>query len=34
MNNYNSRYGAINKENGIEFYFEIQTTENKTNEKK
>ena len=32
MNNYNSKYGAINKENGIEFYFDIQTINKKTNE--
>ena len=34
MNNYHSKYGAINKENGIEFYFDIQTVSNeeKTNE--
>lgn len=25
MNNYNSKYGAVNRENGIEFYFDIQT---------
>lgn len=32
MNNYNSKYGAINKENGIEFYFDIKTTkENEEN---
>ena len=24
MNNYNSKYGAVNRENGIEFYFDIQ----------
>ena len=23
MNNYNSKYGVKNKENGVEFYFEI-----------
>ena len=34
MNNYNSKYGAINKENGIEFYFDIQTINKKTNEEK
>lgn len=26
MNNYGSKFGAINRKNGIEFYFEIQTT--------
>ena len=25
MNNYGTKYGVMNKENGIEFYFEIQT---------
>ena len=34
MNNYNSKYGAINKKNGIEFYFDIQTIDKKTNDKK
>lgn len=27
MNNYNSKYGVINKENGVEFYFDIKTSE-------
>ena len=32
MNNYNSKYGVINRENGVEFYFEI-ALDNKHNEK-
>ncbi len=27
MNNYNNEYGVINKENGVEFYFELPTIE-------
>ena len=27
MNNYNNDYGVINKENGVEFYFELPTVE-------
>lgn len=27
MNNYNNRYGAYNKENGVEFYFELDMIE-------
>ena len=27
MNNYNAKYGVENKENGVEFYFDIQTSE-------
>ena len=36
MNNYDSKYGATNKENGIEFYFDVNTVseENQTNEEK
>ena len=30
MNNYESDYGVINKENGVEFYFEIDIAENKS----
>ncbi len=33
MNNYNSKYGAINKEKGVEFYFDIKTNEDKGKEK-
>lgn len=32
MNNYNTKYGAVNKENGIEFYFDIQTKDNTSSE--
>ena len=28
MNNYKNEYGAINKPNGIEFYFELNMNEN------
>ena len=30
MNNYESDYGVINKENGVEFYFEIDIADNKS----
>ena len=33
MNNYNSKYGVINKEKGVEFYFDIKTNEDKGKEK-
>lgn len=32
MNNYNAKYGATNKENGIEFYFDIGVEERKEEE--
>ena len=28
MNNYNLKYGAVNRENGIEFYFDIKISKN------
>ena len=32
MNNYNSKYGVENKENGVEFYFEVALGKDKTQE--
>ena len=32
MNNYKTKYGAVNRENGIEFYFDIQTKDNTSSE--
>ena len=32
MNNYNAKYGATNKENGVEFYFDIQINKEGTKE--
>ena len=32
MNNYKTKYGAVNRESGIEFYFDIQTKDNTSSE--
>ena len=32
MNNYKTKYGAVNRDSGIEFYFDIQTKDNTSSE--